>query len=64
MDEHEKTTQTAVEDLTINERQAEEVKAGAQVDYFLKLQGVDGDISSSRSTPSISEITVTKTADI
>ena len=37
-----------MEDLTINQDQAAEVKGGAQVDYFLRLQTVDGDITSNR----------------
>ena len=35
--------QSPVEDLTINEVQAGEVKGGAQVDFFLKLRGIDGE---------------------
>jgi hypothetical protein len=35
--------QPQIEDLTVNEDQATEVKGGAQVDYFLRLKGVDGE---------------------
>lgn len=35
--------QSLIEDLTVNEDQATEVKGGAQVDFFLHLQGVDGE---------------------
>jgi hypothetical protein len=38
-----KTEQSPVEDLTIDEAQAGEVKGGAHVDYFLKLKGIDGE---------------------
>jgi hypothetical protein len=35
--------QSSIEDLTVAEDQATEVKGGAHVDYFLRLQGVDGE---------------------
>jgi hypothetical protein len=35
--------QSPIEDLTVNEDKAEEVKAGRGVDYFLRLQGIDGE---------------------
>ena len=38
--------QTVIEDLTVNQDQAAEVKGGAHVDYYLRLRGIDGDISS------------------
>ena len=34
---------SSVEDLTITEDQAADVKGGAVVDYFLKLEGIDGE---------------------
>ena len=34
---------SSVEDLTITEDQAADVKGGPLVDYFLKLEGIDGD---------------------
>lgn len=65
MNQQEKNTPTAVEDLTVNEDHAEEVKGGAQVDYFLRLKGIDGEATSTRpSAPSVSEIVVTKSMDI
>jgi hypothetical protein len=64
MNQHEMNTPTNVEDLTVNEEKAEEVKGGAQVPFYLKLQGVDGDVASTRqSAPSISEVVVTKDLD-
>ena len=36
-------TEPSVEDLTVSEAGADEVKGGAQVDYFLKLKGLDGE---------------------
>ena len=36
-----------VEDLTVTEEKAGEVKAGAIVDYFLRVEGVDGESASS-----------------
>ena len=33
----------SVEDLTVSEAGAAEVKGGATVDYFLKLKGIDGE---------------------
>lgn len=35
--------QSPIEDLIVNEDKAEEVKGGAQVDFFLKLRGIDGE---------------------
>lgn len=65
MDQQQQTTETAVEDLTVTENEAEEVKGGAQVDYFLKLHGVDGEATGLRpSAPSVSEVVVTKANDI
>lgn len=37
---------TVIEDLNVNEDPAEEVKGCAQVDYFLRLRGIEGDITS------------------
>lgn len=37
--------QSSVEDLTVTSEQAVDVKGGAVVDYFLKLEGVDGDVA-------------------
>ena len=34
---------SSVEDLTITEDQATDVKGGAVVDYFLKVDGIDGE---------------------
>ena len=39
-------TQPQIEDLTVDENQGAEVKGGAQVDYFLKLKGIDGEATS------------------
>ena len=65
MNEHKKTTQTAVEDLNITEDEAKEVKGGAIVDYFLKVEGIDGESASTRPrTPSVSDIAVTKSIDV
>ena len=38
--------QSVTEDLTVDQDQAEEVKGGAQFDYFLRLHSVDGDVTS------------------
>ena len=35
-----------IEDLTVNQEQEEEVKGGAIVDYFLKVEGIDGESTS------------------
>lgn len=43
-----KNERSPVEDLTITEAQAEEVKGGAQVDFFLKLRGIDGEATDDR----------------
>lgn len=37
--------QSSVEDLTVTTEQAADVKGGAVVDYFLKVDGVDGDVA-------------------
>ena len=39
-------TQPQIEDLTADENLGAEVKGGAQVDYFLKLKGIDGEATS------------------
>ena len=54
-----------VEDLAVNAENAEDVRGGAQVDYFLRLKGIDGEATSSREpgAPSISEVVVTKAND-
>jgi len=39
---------SSVQDLTVNEEQAGEVKGGAQIDYFLRLEGLDGESRSAR----------------
>jgi hypothetical protein len=38
-----KNERSPVEDLTINEEQAGEVRGGAHVDYFLRLKGIDAE---------------------
>ena len=55
-----------VEDLAVNAENAEDVKGGAQVDYFLRLKGIDGEATDSREAgaPSISEVVVTKATDL
>lgn len=59
--DQEKDAATAVEDLAIKKEQAEEVRGGAQVDYFLKLHGVDGDVThATPSAPTVSDIAVSK----
>jgi hypothetical protein len=40
-----------IEDLTVNEAEAEEVKGGPLVDYFLHVDGVDGESASERLNP-------------
>lgn len=63
-DEHD--APTIVNDLPVTTDEAKEVKGGAQVDYFLRLQGVDGDVTSATrqpGPPNVSEIVVTKTND-
>lgn len=37
---------SSVEDLTITEDQATDVKGGAVVDYFLHVDGIDGEATS------------------
>lgn len=59
MNEKDKTTQTPVEDLTITGDEATEVKGGV---WFPTYKGIDGEATMS-STPSVSEIVVTKVTD-
>lgn len=37
--------QSAVEDLNVTEEQAADVKGGAEIPFYLKLHGVDGDVT-------------------
>jgi hypothetical protein len=37
--------QSLVEDLNVTQEQAEDVKAGAEIPFYLKLHGVDGDVT-------------------
>ena len=39
-----------IEDLTVNQEKEEEVKGGAIVDYYLKLDGIDGESTDARAT--------------
>ena len=49
MDQQEQNQpEPSVEDLTVSEAGAAEVKGGAQVDYFLKLKGIDGEATDGR----------------
>jgi hypothetical protein len=48
MNQQEVNIQEAVEDLTVSEAGASDVKGGAQVDYFLKLKGIDGEATDAR----------------
>ena len=49
MDQQEQNQpEPSVEDLTVSEVNAAEVKGGAQVDYFLKLKGIDGEATDAR----------------
>lgn len=61
----EQNAPTVVNDLSVPADEAKKVKGGAHVDYFLKLQGVDGDVTSATrpGTPHVSEIVVTKLTD-
>ena len=64
MNHDEKNAPTVVEDLTVNEDQANGVKGGPSTDYFLHVQGIEGDSDGrSRAAPAISEIVVTKQMD-
>lgn len=37
--------QSSVDDLTVTEEQAADVKGGAEIPFYLKLHGVDGDVT-------------------
>ena len=52
-----------VEDLIVDQAKAEEVKGGWNVDFYLKVDGVDGESGRRASTPSVSEVVVTKVTD-
>ena len=52
-----------VEDLTVDQCTAKEVKGGAQTDYLLLVDGIAGESSRRPSTPSVSEVVVTKATD-
>ena len=59
MNHDEKNAPTIVEDLNITEDQATEVTGGV---WFPTYKGIDGEATRS-STPSVSEIVVTKVTD-
>jgi len=40
-----------IEDLTVNQAQADAVKGGAIVDYYLKVDGIDGESTDIQSFP-------------
>lgn len=61
MNHDEKNAPTVVEDLAITNDQANEVKGGAEIPFYLKLHGVDGDVTSIR--PSVSDVVVSKPTD-
>ena len=54
---------TAVEDLNVDQGKAEEVKGGAQTDYLLLVNGIDGESQRKPGAPSVSEVVVTKVTD-
>ena len=53
-----------VEDLTVDQSTAKEVKGGAQTDYLLLVDGIAGESKSKTGTPTVSEVVVTKLHDI
>ena len=60
MNQDEQNAPTVIDDLTVNEDQATEVTGGV---WYAKYQGIDGEAASRPSTPSVSEIVVTKVMD-
>jgi len=59
MNQDEQNAPTIVDDLNVNENRATEVKGGV---WFPTYKGIDGEATRS-STPSVSEIVVTKVTD-
>ena len=57
------STAATVEDLNVDLTKAEEVKGGSQTDYLLLTDGIAGESSRRASTPSVSEIVLTKITD-